>query len=291
MQPDPKRIIPTAVLCAYARRDFTAHPYAQEIADALQKMPEGQKPSAGALYRLIRTLGKIFPPLLKDYSILDGRYRSTDLALQRFGAHATLEIASGLSPRGFAENDGLYMDTDLPPLIKVKEAIAKAIGRQRKGHLFLPLNALVLGDLIEAGEAYKRSRETKPLVVVCEGLLQYFSPEEKRKARDNIRHLLERYSPNGAWTTPDLSFESVSQLGFLARMGVKKIEKETGRRITGFSPEQAAEFLSDGGFSCTTVPNDEVAEWLIQNGKVPCSPTVLREVAKTYKPWVARLAD
>src|SRR5699024_5315389 len=95
--------------------------------------------------------------------------------------HNVLEIASGLSPRGFeiTEAGGLYVGTDLPDMAGeifpvIREIAERNEFPRRQFHL-QPVNILDSRQLKDAADYFAEQKFT-----ICnEGLLMYFNREEK----------------------------------------------------------------------------------------------------------------
>lgn len=108
--------------------------------------------------------------LLMDQLIAD--------AITRDGITQVLEIACGLSPRGWrftARFPGLkYVEADLPAMARDKAALLAAHGNLGERHKVVTCNILVDGpDSLESVVA-REFDPAKPLLVVTEGLVNYF---------------------------------------------------------------------------------------------------------------------
>jgi O-methyltransferase involved in polyketide biosynthesis len=116
------------------------------------------------------------------------------------------EVASGVSPRGLimsANPSIYYIETDLPDMLRQKRAILDEVS-QFTGVILPPnlhfaeMNALHY----EAFEAVAGMFPPGPIAICNEGLLAYFSHDEKRTMGKIIHDILvER---GGVWITPDI---------------------------------------------------------------------------------------
>jgi O-methyltransferase involved in polyketide biosynthesis len=122
------------------------------------------------------------------------------------GLNNILELSSGFSFRGLQRvlyEDTIYIDTDLPDIITMKETLLRPLLRTLSeaplGQLLLrPLNALDQA----AFEELVRRFPPGPLALVNEGLLVYLDEKEKRRLCAIIRNLLQERG--GYWITADI---------------------------------------------------------------------------------------
>jgi O-methyltransferase involved in polyketide biosynthesis len=179
-------------------RSATELPYARAAADLLF----GPAGAETARAELAKERASAFSALH-----FENRYRSIDEALSIVGATRILEIASGYSFRGLAtaeRDDVYYMDTELPDVVAVKQAL---VARLNPGPLagelrLLPLDALDRG----AFEAIVRAIPEGPFAIVQEGLLMYLDSTEKRRLAETIRGILVARS--GHWICADIYVRS-----------------------------------------------------------------------------------
>jgi O-methyltransferase involved in polyketide biosynthesis len=124
-------------------------------------------------------------PTLEAYLL--SRHRAIDAlltrAIERDGVSQVIEVAAGLSPRGwrFARRYGeklVYVEADLPEMAQRKRAALERIGSLGEGHRVCQVDALrdddgpgslaaVIGEL----------DEREGLAIVTEGLLGYLPPD------------------------------------------------------------------------------------------------------------------
>lgn len=252
MRDDHHRISPTAVLCAMGRAEYTDMPYAKEIYEKTPFIDKLRK--SMILPNFIITPLLYYNPQVKNIiSLLEGRYISTNKALEKFGRCSVLELAVGLSPRGLdiGNKFDVYIESDLAGIIKTKEKITRQIHENKElkidNHYFLPINPLNYDELSKAGEIYKNNSHDSPLVIIHEGLFMYFNEKEQTIMRDNVARLLKEYSPNGAWITPDITTKKLDE----------KTLKKIIRRIKRFTNSHSGRYFSD---------DDEIKSFLEEGG-------------------------
>jgi O-methyltransferase involved in polyketide biosynthesis len=254
---DYNKISPTAKLAAYwkAQSDI---PYVKEIADLI-----GAREAARQLEENLDSPMALFP-----IPVIEARYKSINVAIDKSGLTNVLELASGLSPRGLeiAAGNGTYMGTDLPDISKetfpVIQEIAEREGISEDRLHLQPVNALDKEQLKEACDYF----EGRPLAICNEGLMMYLDNQEKATVAQNIREVL--LHTGGKWITTDLAFhetmfENIDPDAFggalkenvEARLG--KVSDATGRdfRDNWFdSSSEAVEFYKDCGFIIQELP-------------------------------------
>lgn len=120
---------------------------------------------------------------IKDF-LLQRHYLMDDLierAIREDGVTQVLEIACGLSPRGWrftARHPQLtYIEADLPDMARRKEQLLRETRALSPRHKVVTCNILVDGpDSLEQVVAREFDR-SQPLLVVTEGLVNYFDLE------------------------------------------------------------------------------------------------------------------
>jgi O-methyltransferase involved in polyketide biosynthesis len=150
--------------------------------------------------------------------VFEIRYKSVTAAIKKSGCRQILELAAGLSLRGFTmsgDRNLTYLESDLPEITAEKVRLIAALRRKYslpdRGNLHFPVaNAL---DASELGAAVRLLRRGQPLAIVHEGLLPYLSQSELQVLGQNIRDLLSIFG--GVWITPDFvlkeSVENISE--------------------------------------------------------------------------------
>jgi len=252
------KISPTAKFVAYIRT-FTDIPFAKEIAaESLAK--KDFEILAGKSAESITTQ---FIPLY------EARYKATAQVIAQRSITQVLEIAAGLSPRGLAMTENpnvVYVATDLPQILEEEKAITEAILAKlniHRPHLhFRIVNALDRKSLLEVATLFQSS---KPIAIITEGLLPYFSREEKETLAGNIHDLLKKY--NGIWITSDVptkqSWGKISQRDQGMRRRIRDISRATERNIENnvFADEKdMRQFFTKVGFAIEEYPHSNVIE-------------------------------
>jgi hypothetical protein len=229
------KIIPTADLISYFRI-FSDTPYVKEIAEMT---------SAESLVR--QMLGGQFDNSNYLAVMSEARFKKINLCVQKY--KNIIELAVGRSPRDLILTEDktiTYVATDLPDsLTQHKVIIEKIMGRHglsRPNLHFFPTNALNLEDLKEAIKFIP----SDPIAIISEGMLMYFSMEEKKKFFDNLQVIFSERK--GVFITSDLivtNWQKTSSAPMLS-----KLADTTGRdmRSRNFSSEEEIKiFLENAG--------------------------------------------
>jgi O-methyltransferase involved in polyketide biosynthesis len=133
-------------------------------------------------------------PTLEAYLV--ARHRAIDQrlehAIEHGGVTQVIEVASGLSPRGwrFAERYGerlTYIETDLPEMAARKRRALERLGPPRPGHRVAELDALRDGGPGSLAELTDQLDHSTGLAIVTEGLLGYLES-------DAVRGLWQRFA-------------------------------------------------------------------------------------------------
>lgn len=180
--PDPASISPTAHYTGHVwLRNGLSHPalgtwQGRAMFTALQPTMTG-----------LRLLGG---PSLEPYLL--ARHRAIDAALERAidgGIGQVLEIAGGLSPRGWRFSDRVtYVEADLPGMAARKRA---ALRRMGAAHRVEDLDALADGEL----EALAGTLDPEQgLVVITEGLIGYLETGVVRSLWARLAAILRGFS-------------------------------------------------------------------------------------------------
>jgi len=158
-----------------------------------------------------RKLNELFDWRLKISKAIDDEIDSED-------PKQIIDLAGGYSLRGFnlclKRPDVIYIDSDLPAVVKRKREILEEICEKEKitypkNYLLIPID--VLGDNIWEKISQDISRDERTLIV-AEGLTTYFSAQEFALFLKNEQSLLRSFSqakffshepissPKGFWT-------------------------------------------------------------------------------------------
>lgn len=258
LKSDYSSISPTAKLVAYFR-EFSDIPCAKDIARLIEAKTVAETICPDSA--MLDDLKKFVTPAI------EARYKSMISAIKMTGIHQVLELASGLSFRGIVmttDPELIYVETDLPALIREKMFIVERIPALQQGlrrpNLFLEdVNALAMSEL---NHALRHFDPKKPVAIVHEGLYMYLSRAEKELLANNIKEILRRFG--GAWITPDFMVKAdVQQLMNHPRVRsimdsmTTSIATLTGRDLNEDQFKDQAElntFFENLGYKLTTHP-------------------------------------
>lgn len=249
------KISPTAKITAYWR-SLSDIPYSKEIADTVKA-----KETAISMIGERITMSGTFSP-----SMFEARYKSINYGIKKCGINNVMELACGLSPRGFEviSKGGTYVGTDLPEMHAESSEIILDIAAREKisiDNLHLEVvNVLNKNDVEKAAKHFSGEK----FALCNEGLLPYLTKEEKSKMGENIRDLLSKNG--GCWITTDIAFkplrEAIAKLFSvdakkLIKSAMEKISEQTGTNIrgNGFADKsEALKFYEDLGFNIEEFP-------------------------------------
>jgi O-methyltransferase involved in polyketide biosynthesis len=232
------KITPTADLISYFRI-FSDIPFAKEIADMTK---------AKAIAKEI--LKENFDNSSFLAVMAESRFKKINFCAKGFTN--ILEVAVGRSPRDliFTEDPKIsYIATDLPDSLKNHELIIKELIEknklQRKNLHFAAVNALNFEEL----EYSEKLLPKGEIAIISEGMIVYFTKDEKKRFLDNVHKILEKRG--GALITSDIVI--ISEQGRKSfNSGFKGIANTTGRDMRDLdfnSLEEAKEFISKCGFN------------------------------------------
>ncbi|CAM6072721.1 unnamed protein product [Sphagnum tenellum] len=147
-------------------RSLTNIPYSKESHDILLEKVKGTQVE-------IELREAIEFDLLRITPLVECRSKLSDKLMKGNGATKVLELASGLSPRGFkwTENPQItYVEFDLPHKIKEKRQIVSQLKMNSHPNLYFEAgDVLHREDMITATSHFQTS--DGPIVIVNEGLL------------------------------------------------------------------------------------------------------------------------
>jgi O-methyltransferase involved in polyketide biosynthesis len=235
-------ISPTALLVTYARQ-FSDIPFTTELAQSID-IPTVLEQFAIDSQEDILLLAALF----------EARYKAVDWAIAQSESKQIVELASGLLPRGMVMSQNpemTFVESDLPAMIHFKQLlVAQIIGEPPNLH-FHAIDAASQPSQLPVGMDYLR--ESEPVTLVCEGLLQYLTMSEKRQLFANIREMLKHYG--GVWITPDLATKQsqlqIEEHSTPSQRLHQSIIKTTGRSLVdnGFNDRvEIKQFISEQGF-------------------------------------------
>jgi O-methyltransferase involved in polyketide biosynthesis len=200
---DSSEISVTAKVSAYYRK-FSDIAFAAEVATLIG--------ADEAFAEIVREHG-LEPDTLTMYApMFEARYKSITQLIRTSGASQVLELACGYSLRALdltRDHSIRYVETDLPDVIATKLRLLDEVRMRHDiapspSHVVTAANALELDELRTATAVCDRSR---PLMILCEGLLGYLTRDETARVAGNVRALLAEFD-GGWWIVPDFAFKT-----------------------------------------------------------------------------------
>ncbi len=238
---DFNKISPTALLVAYARQ-FSDIPYAKEIAEL-----------TNAEATVNQFVSQTEEQPIGIAALIEARYKAIEQVRTRFDATQILELASGLLPRGtiLSQDPAIaFVESDLPEMIRQKQQLVQQLVGKRANLHFLEIDATSNLNSQLLSDYFKPS---KPVTILCEGLLMYLTFAEKQKVFANVRDILQTYG--GVWITPDfttkIGAEKMGKLDYAFQPVRQKIASLTKRSIAEneFDDfEHVKQFVQEQGF-------------------------------------------
>jgi hypothetical protein len=206
-----------------------------------------------------RLLRKVVGGKALSGSYLQLRHDAMTRALKDYPGYAVLELAAGFGTRGVLEAAAreAYIETDLQNLIRRKETVVGKLyqGNSVANHYFRAANVTDQSEMHSIGDFVGTLNLKKPLVVIHEGLLMYFSQQEQQIVRDNIGRLMMSHRPGAIWLTPDFSERNTDQT-VLQKLMSLKLRGHVKRSLNYFDDNDAVvNFLKAGGLECEWLPN------------------------------------
>ncbi len=244
----------TALLVAYMRQ-FSDIPYTSEIA-ALS--------NAEAIANQFVEQGQPQPVMMAV--MLEGRYKTIEKIRAQYHHTQVLELASGLLPRGMiaSENPEItFIESDLVDMLHQKQQLVHQVIGDRANLHFLAIDATDNLNPLSLNEYFLADQ---PVTIVCEGLLQYLTLDEKQRVFINVRSILQTYG--GVWITPDFTTKAIGQIRRsdpLIREVFEKIASSTNRTFmeNEFDDlEHAYRFSQEQGFQMERFSMVEVIDQL-----------------------------
>jgi len=283
---DHSKISITAKLVAFLRQ-FTDIPYAKEVAEFIG--------AEQAFQSLLQEMDLPSGEVLEFAPILEARYKSIVSLIQKSGINQILELASGFSLRGLAmtvANPAIaYVESDLPDLTAEKIKLITLLKDQRSitqqgDHHVVSANALDLDALDKAVAPLSRDQR---LVVVNEGLIQYFSIEERDMLAKNVRELLHKFG-GGIWITPDFTsktdLQNVSEKRQRFRQAVTGITARTLYAGAFENYEQMDQFFCQFGFQSARHNQVDETPDFSSIEVLNLSPEIINKMRSALKIWV-----
>jgi len=166
-------------------------------------------PQGRALYHAVRPLNfgarSLGGPTLEGFLLARHRAidRLLDQAIRSGAVSQVIEVAAGLSPRGwdFARRYGgriRYIEADLPQMAQGKRERLAAAGLETPQHRVAALDALADEGALSLAALARTLDPAQGLAIVTEGLLNYFDTEAVLGIWRRFAAMLQRF-PHGAY--------------------------------------------------------------------------------------------
>jgi O-methyltransferase involved in polyketide biosynthesis len=285
MAADPSLISVTAKIAAYYRQ-FSDIPFAHEVA---------QRIGADAAFdQILREHGLDRDKLTFYAPMFEARYKSITQLLLHSGATQILELASGYSLRGLdltRRSAVRYVETDLPDVVEAKLSLLEEI-RQHHAlpgnphHIVTAADALDFDGVRSSAAVLDRSR---PLTILCEGLIMYLSKDQTEQLATNIRRLLGEFA-GGSWITPDFTFKVEARDLPPERVRLREaITGVTQRQIDASAFEDGhdlAAFLGRAGFNVHVRSQVDETPSFSSTQMLGLSPASIERLRGVLRVWV-----
>jgi O-methyltransferase involved in polyketide biosynthesis len=279
------RISVTAKLAAYYRQ-FSDIAFAAEAAKLID--------ANGAFEQILREHGLEREKLTFYAPMFEARYKSITELIRTSGAPQVLELASGYSLRGLDLTRTAsirYVEADLPEVIETKRGLLEELRQQHgvapsPGHIVSVADAL---DLEQVRAAAAVLDHGKPLVVLCEGLIQYLSKQELELLAANVRRLLGEFA-GGCWMTPDFAFKAEARDLPPERVRLREaVAGVTQRQLESAAFEgvdELAAFLRRIGFNCAVRSQIDETPGFASIPALGLSPELLDRFRPVLRVWI-----
>ena len=226
---------------------------------------------------------------------MEARYRLTDEELETRGYNQVLELASGLSPRGFiacADPHVEYVELDLPDEMSLKRKVVDELHRRqgtaRYSNHHPEQGSVTYANDMRATDLYF-SRE--PVFIITEGLLRYLNWKDKEKLAKNVRRIMESHR-GSIWMTPDIHILSEVESSPEMRAHYERTNKEWG---FDFKPnlfrdfDHAREFFRGFGFVVQERSIADMADRLVTPKRLNMSDEAVHKALGKRKAFVMSL--
>jgi O-methyltransferase involved in polyketide biosynthesis len=285
---DPARISVTAKVSAYYRK-FSDIAFAAEVATLI---------GADQAFAEIVRAHALEPDKLTFYApMFEARYKSITQLIAECGATQVLELASGYSLRGLdlTQTSSIhYVETDLREVVATKLDLLEDVRRRHDlapspSHAVTSADVRDLGQLQLAAAGFDRSR---PLVVLCEGLVGYLTREETECLTRNVHDLLAEFA-GGSWIVPDFAFKT--ELRDLPPERIRLREAITGvtqRQLDASAFEDSddlAAFLHGVGFDMQVCSQVDKTRSFSTLATLDLSPAVIERMRPLLRVWLMTL--
>jgi O-methyltransferase involved in polyketide biosynthesis len=187
----------------------------------------------------------------------------------------------------------------LPDVVATKRGLLDEVCRRHDiarspMHAVTAANALELEQLRAATAGCDRSR---PLLVLCEGLIGYLTKDETGRVAANVRSMIGEFDGGGWWIVPDFAFKS--EIGNLPPERIRLREAITGvtqRELDASAFEDAddlAGFMRRVGFEVQVRSQIDETPSFSTIDALGLSPAVIDRLRPVLRVWLmtARRSD
>jgi O-methyltransferase involved in polyketide biosynthesis len=270
---EDEKIAPTAHYTAYVwhhvglpHGDLFATPLGRTMFWTFRAATSGLRRAAGV-------------PSMSEY--LELRHRWIEAALEEAEPDRIVEIGAGLSRRGVtwaADRRVSYVEVDLPPMIALKKKMiaqrASPDLRERLSGRLTHVSCDVLSTEF-ANTLAKLLRDAQRPVVIAEGLVVYFSREDRARLLGNIRVALGDRGIFLCSLRVKAASASMESAMKVLRASTSLVTRGRGTRDDFTDDADVRRFFEDAGFSHAE----------------PLAPALVPELAHVHTPtsvWRAR---
>jgi len=251
----PHELISSTALLVAEGRALSDIPYAKEIYEELLAL-------------------SLTPPDIKEgYNLsfigFEARYKLLNKIIQERDVTQVLDLAAGFAPRGLdltRDQKIKVLEIDLADVANSKRKIAARIlqktGELRPNLKIFEGNVISLEDIMGTINFFD---PTKPVGIICEGLLRYLTPDERTTVAKNVRMILKKFG--GFWATSDIFFQTMITDDIHRRNAL--VSKLTGRDVEAGrfkDTTEAKSYFENLGFAVEMRPMTEVAGDLVSAG-------------------------
>ncbi len=274
----------TAKVSAYYRK-FSDIAFAAEVATLIG--------ADDAFAEIVRQHGLERDKLTVYAPMFEARYKSITQLIRSSGATQVLELASGYSLRGLdltLHSSLSYVETDLPDVVAAKQSLLDEV-RRRHAIAPSPLHVVGSADALEVEQLRAATAgldRSRPLLVLCEGLIGYLTREETTRVAGNVRTLIDEFE-GGWWIVPDFAFKT--EIRDLPPERIRLREAITGvtqRQLDASAFEDAddlASFLGRFGFEVQVRSQIDETPAFSTIAALGLSPAVLDRLRPALRVW------
>ncbi len=201
--------------------------------------------------------GNIRTFLLQRHHLIDHLVRN---AIEQEGVTQVLEIACGLTPRGYRftrEYPQLdYLEADLPDMAERKEKLLAELPDRSDRLRVMPINAFAEEGELSVEHVAGTLDPEKPVLVITEGLVNYFDLETISGFWKHMRSVLQRF-PKAIYLTDN--YPLYHDHPFYRTMTVlrRMLGSVSRSRVTFHfgSDDEATEYMQGLGYDAVRVHN------------------------------------